>query len=1166
MRIVKVSLLFAAVAVAQTPYGSIVGRVVDRGQALVAGAGIRAVNLSTQVATAASSNNEGNYIVPNLLPGQYRVEVEKPGFKRFTREPVDVRLGDRLTLDVALEIGEMTQSITITSEVPLLESTTATVGQVIDHRRLTDLPVPSSSVIFQLALTPGIVPLGAPSGNWSPDTEGNTDDFAVSGAGGSTNLVSIDGNPNDNRGCITIHPIPEMVEEVRVQTTAIDASVGRVTGAYVNMVMKSGTNALHADGLWAYLGRPLTAMDFFAKRHVYNPATGPVTDAKKRAAWPGSVMKRYRGSASGPVWIPKLYDGRNRTFWTFGFEKMKSYSTKSGVFTTPTAEERNGDFTRLLAIGAQYQLYDPATIAPAAAGRYSRQPLAGNRIPASRIDAAAKLLLPYYPIANTAGTVDGIGNFVYPDVSPQGYDSEMGRVDHVISQSQRLFVSFTRKYHDHNYNPLGTGAFSSVMDRKQHGFTIADSLTPRPDLVIDLRFGFTRWGDERFSKTRGFDLSTLGLPSALVSQLDRAYTTLPRLAISGYGTIGGGAQAGAATTYKPWQSQDLNGQVMHTRGNHSLRAGAEFRVVQENNTNLGHVSPSYTFAETWTRGPLDNSPVPPIGAGLASFMLGLPTGGSIDSKDTSAATSKYTAVFLQDDWKVSRRLTVNVGLRYEIELPTTERFNRTVIGYDFTTANPIQAAAQANYARNPIAEVPVSAFRTMGGLVFAGGGNPRGMWDPDRNNLAPRIGLAYMLRPNTVLRAGYAIFFDHLGVDAIGVYQPGYTQSTALTPSLDNGITFRATTQNPFPDGILKPAGSSKGLATYLGSGVTAVRRDLAHPYMQRWSLNVQQALPFRATIDVGYIGSRGVGMRYSQALNAIPAQYLSTSPVRDQATIDYLSQAVKNPFSGLAEFTGTSLATANVARSQLLRPYPQFTSISGTASDGYSWYHALQARVEKRLSSGFTGTAAYTWSKSMGATSRLNESDLLPYRTISSFDRTHNVTISAMYDLPFGSKRRFLSGIRWLNPVVGGWSLQALYIGQSGAPLEFGNVIFTGDLSNILLSGKDRTVDRWFNTGAGFERSSSKQLGSNIRTFPMRLSGVRTDGINCANISLFKNFTFRERLNVQLRAEATNAFNHSMFLAQPNTTPTSTQFGAMTGIGSSNLPRRVTLGAKVSW
>jgi hypothetical protein len=1167
MRTILAALLLSpACLLAQSPYGSLVGRVVDRQSANVAGAVVRALNLNTQVTTTASSNADGNYLLTTLTPGAYRVEIEKAGFRRFTREPVEVSAGERLTLDVALEIGAVTESITVVSEAPLLESTTASVGQVVDHRTVTDLPSPSSSVIFQIAMAPGIAPLSSPSGNWSPDTEGNTSSFAVSGAGSGSNSVMMDGNPMDNRGSITFHAIPEMVEEVRVQTTAFDASIGRAVGAQVNIVMKSGTNRLHSDFVYGYLGRTLTAMDAFARAFVENPATGPITEDKKRTAWPGAYMRRYRGSASGPVYIPRLYDGRNRTFWTFGFETLSSQNSATGVATVPTDEERNGDFSRLLAVGAQYQLYDPATIAPAGSGRYSRQPLPGNLIPASRIDPGARLILGYYPIANMAGSVDGERNFAYPDNSPQAYDSEMARIDHVLSARQRFFISGTRKHHTHNYNPFRNGAYASLMNRTQYSLTMSDSFTLRPDLIAEVRYGMTRWRDERYSHTRGFDLSTLGLPQSLVSLVDSRFTTLPVVKITDYATIGGGAKAGAATTYSPWTSHDLSANATHIRGEHAVRFGGQFRVMQENVTNLGNVSPNYTFGETWTRGPLDNSPVAPIGGGLASFLLGLPTAGTIDRKDSSAATSKYVGLYAQDDWKITRRLTLNLGIRWESEFPTTERYNRTVSTFDALAANPVEAAARANYAKSPIPQIAAADFRTPGGLVYAGlNGASRSLWRMDRNNVAPRIGLAWLVGGRTVVRAGYGIFYDRLGVDRIGVYQPGYTQATAMTPSLDNGQTFRSTLRNPFPDGVVEPAGSSRGLATYVGNAISAYRPDLKNPYMQRWSFGVQRALRGRWAVDANYIGSRGVGLFYSSALNPVPAQYLSTSPVRDSTAINLLTANVPSPFYGIADFAGSSMVGTTVARSQLLRPFPQFGNVTVTSNDGYSWYHGLQVRLVRRMSRGFMTSVSYTWSKAMDATARLNESDTTPYRSIATIDRPQNLSVSAIYDLPFGPKRRWLAGSRWLGHAVGGWSVQGLYIAQSGAPIAFGNVLHVGRIEDVVLPDGERNPAHWFNTDA-FERASGRQLANNIRTFPLRLSGLRTGGMNCLNASLFKSFQFGERLKMQLRAEATNAVNHTMYLDPPNTSPTSTTFGTITSLGSNNQPRRVTLGAKLSW
>ena len=623
------------------------------------------------------------------------------------------------------------------------------------------------------------------------------------------------------------------------------------------------------------------------------------------------------------------------------------------------------------------------------------------------------------------------------------------------------------------------------------------------------------------------------------------------------------APAAAAATRIYYHT--FGGTLSKLSGNHSLRIGGEYRLMRENGYAFGNVSPSLTFSSNWTRGPLDNSTAAPIGQGLASMLFGLPTGGSLSVNASRAEQSTFSALFIHDDWKVTRRLTVNIGLRYEYEAPATERFDRSIRGFDFQTPNPIEAQARANYAaRAPIPELPVSSFRTLGGLLFAGvGGQPRALWQADRNNFSPRIGFAFQPANKTVVRGGYGIFFDTLGVDRQHVNQGGFNQATSLIPSSDNGLTFRATLANPFPDGLQIPPGASGGLLTFLGREVSFFNERPLNAYVQRWSFSVQRELPGRIVVETGYVGNRGTKFAVSRDWNAVPAQYFSTSPVRDQAAVDFLSTQVRSPFNGMAEFAGTSLGNVNVGRSQLLRPYPHFGSISGSQPVGYSYYHSLQVQAEKRFSSGVTFQAAWTWSKWIQATDYLNDSDPLPEKVVSDFDYPHRLSVSAVYELPFGSGKPLLGGARGLvNHILGGWQMQGVYEGQSGTALGFGNSIFNGNLHDIPLPLSQRKAERWFNTDAGFERDSRKQLASNIRTMPSRFTGVRSDGINVFDLSLFKNFQIKEKLKAQFRAEANNALNHVMFAA-PNTTPSSSAFGTITA-ETGHGPRRVDFGIKL--
>jgi hypothetical protein len=397
----------------------------------------------------------------------------------------------------------------------------------------------------------------------------------------------------------------------------------------------------------------------------------------------------------------------------------------------------------------------------------------------------------------------------------------------------------------------------------------------------------------------------------------------------------------------------------------------------------------------------------------------------------------------------------------------------------------------------------VDQFRVLGGLTFAGvNGNPRGLWDTDRNNFMPRVGLAYAVNAKTVVRGGFGIFYDQLGILRRNVNQTGFNKSTDFVASQDNGQSFIAYLTDPWPTGFNRPVGAGLGLMTNAGQGISFFNPNLTLPFMQRWEISVQRQLPHQAVLELVYVGNHGSDLRSNRQLNPVPRQYLSTSPVRDQATIDFLSTQVPNPFYPL--LPKTSLSGANVGRSQLLRPYPQFTGITRDTNEGYSRYHSLQARFEKRLSAGYTLNVAWTWSKLLEATSFLNETDPIPERVTSDQDRTQRVVVSGLWELPFGKGRKLAASLRGpLGKIMEGWQAQAIYQYQSGAALGFGNAIFTGNLSDIPLSSGQRTVRQWFNTAAGFERSSSKQPASNIRTISSRFTGVRGDGLNNWDISL---------------------------------------------------------------
>jgi hypothetical protein len=417
-----------------------------------------------------------------------------------------------------------------------------------------------------------------------------------------------------------------------------------------------------------------------------------------------------------------------------------------------------------------------------------------------------------------------------------------------------------------------------------------------------------------------------------------------------------------------------------------------------------------------------------------------------------------------------------------------------------------------------------------------------------------------------VLRGGYGIFYEQLGASQGDVNQQGFSQRTNLVASLDNGLTYRATMANPFPDGFLQPAGASSGLLTFVGRSPGFFDPSRRTGYMQRWSFGVQRELPWRVLLETSYLGNRGTKLAVGRDLTVLPEQYYSRWPVRDQATIDFLTANVLSPFFGIAAFEGSGTSGRNVQRQRLLTPYPHFGNINTDDDTGYSWYHSLQVRVEKRMSRGFTIMASYTFSKFMEAVEVLNSFDARPTEVISPQDRPHHLAITGIYELPVGKGRRYLaSAPAWMDHLLGGWQFQGIYQGQSGPPIGFGNILFYGaNVNDIVLPTSRRSVERWFNIDAGFERDNSKQLAWNVRTWPLRLSGLRADGFNQFDLSLFKNFRLTERVRLQLRAEAQDALNHAMFAA-PNTGVNNTLFGQVSATQFAEQ-RRITVAGKLTF
>lgn len=1136
--IVLVSVMLGAALQAQDSRGLIAGRVLDPAGAGVPAAEVKATNLATNVVSTATATAQGNYEIRFLQPGAYSLETIVPGFKTYVRSGIEVRVGDRITLDLTLELGNLTDRVTVTAEAPPLEAGTATLGSVMDVRRIESMPIHGGNTFSLARLAAGISSFVAPNLPTELSATNVVSWFGVNGTPQQSSEFTIDGTSSMSGRMPSYTPPPDLVAEFRIQTATYDASVGRTAGGAINVALKSGTNKLHGTLYELHNDAHLQSMDLFQRQFLYNAATGPVTDDKRKQAYPYNVFNRFGGSLSGPWLVPKLYNGRNKTFWIFGYEGYRRVRNESGssVFTVPTAEERAGNFARLLALGASYQIYDPATAVTAANGRISRQPLAGNVVPASRISPIARKILDYWPSPNTQGTADGLNNFYRPRRSWDQFGTYNGRVDHNPTERYRIFGRYykTAQVWTGGARVFDNPVTGALLHRDSQGGGLDQVYTFTPRLLLNVRYSFARYIQLNQPYSSGYDLAGLGLPSSLVSQIDPAAIQFPNITVDSFQALGNGANNRSVTNYHV-----VAGDLTWTHSSHSLHFGGEQRIYREHNYNFAAGSPALGFDSTYTKGPLDTAAGAPIGQGLAALLLGLPSNGGITLNDSGAEQSFASSLFVQDDWRITRRLTLNFGLRWDYDAPITERFNRSVRSFAFDTASPLEAQAKANYARSPMPEIPAAQFRVVGGLTFPGvGGQPRTLWKAPNHNLSPRAGFAYQLTPKTVIRSGYGIFFVPAGSDRSSVNQLGFSLRNTLVASLDNGLSFAATLANPFPDPLKRPAGVSAGLLTNAGQAVSFFEENLRTGYMQRWSFNVQRQLPHQFVTDVSYVGNRGTKLDSSTALDALPVQYLSRSSVRDQATIDYLNTKFANPFYPL--LPGTNLAAATVNRSQLLLPYPQFSGMTVTRPLGYSWYHSLQSSLQRRFSRGVTINANYTWSKYMSATGYLNPGDAYTEKTIDAEDRQHRFTATGIWQLPFGQ-----GGRSAVNKLAGGWSLQFVWQTNTGAPMSFANPLFTGDVTQIALPKSERTLSPWFNT-SGFAREASRQLASNYRSFSTRSSGVRGPGINNADISLFKRVPLRERLALQIRGEFLNAFNRTHF-TDPATAPTSTLFGAIT-------------------
>lgn len=1123
---------------AQEFRGAITGRVTDPQDAVIPGAKIAVTQVETGARYQTVSNSDGQYALPFLAPGNYRLSAGAAGFKGYSRGGLRVGTNERVEADVRLEVGGTAETVTVSAEAPLLQTSTASLGQVINEKQVENMPLNGRSPMMLAQLAAGVVANHADMNQARTFDDSRQSNISIAGAPTGRNEMLMDGSPSMSQlNLVAFTPPVDAVAEVKVETFQADAAYGHSGGGTINMVTKSGTNQFRGS-VYAYnQATRLSATPFF---------TNAVGGRKGVRSYNQPGL-----SAGGPVFLPRLFDGRNKVFFFFSHEAIYTRSSATVIGTVPSVSQRNGDFSPLLALGNSYQLYDPQT-GVREGSRVRRQPFPGNLIPGSRHSAVGKNILSYYGMPNQPGRTDGTNNFGV--VVPAGYNdfySDLGRLDFNVSDSQKLFWNFRHNNREQTaqnlFQNVSTGGFSNEFN---WGSTLDYVHAVQPTLVLNTRFNWSQKTKMSEVAGVGFDFSQLGFPASLAAASPKI--AFPRVSMSSVVSLSTDPR-----NRNTWENFQILTSLTKVTGRHTLKPGADLRLDRLYAATQGNNAGSYAFGAGWINGPLDNSPAPAAAGDVASLLLGLPTGGSFDLNATQASQAGYYALFLQDDFRASARLTLNLGLRFERYLPTTERFNRSVRGFDFASPNPIEAQAAAAYDRNPIPEIPRGQFRTPGGLLYAGEG-ARTLYDTSYY-FSPRAGFAW--RPgffgaNTVLRGGAGVFFFPTAVE--GVDQIGFSQSTPIVPSQDGFLTPYSTLSNPFPAGLLQPTGSALALRSALGNNILFTHRDRLNPYSVRWNLNVQRQLAQNLVGEVGYVGNHAVHLEVNRALAFVPLEYLSRLPVRDQAVIDRLTANVPNPFAGL--LPGTSLNGSTVQRQQLLTQFPHFSGLTArNTPEGSSYFHMLQARVEKRFSHGVQFLGNYLWSKVIERTTRLNAADPFLEKRIALNDRSQRFVLSGSWDLPFGRGAALASNAGpVLNRILGGWNVNAIYTWQTGPPLTWGNLIYLG--GDLALDR--RGVNGAFDT-ARFNRNAREQLASNVRTFPSAFGKLRADGFNNLDASVIKRVPIAERVSLQLRFEFFNAMNHPAFGA-PNLNAVNAAFGLITT--QQNPPRTLQAGLRLAW
>jgi len=1129
---------------AQSYLGGVRGLVQDPGKATIATAKVTLTNQGTNVARSELSNASGEFSFSQVDPGTYTLTAESPGFKKVEQKGIVVGTQEFLTIDLKMEVGAVTESVQVTEEIAPLESSNASQGQVLDNQKLSDLPNLGRNPFMLSKIVPNVIPVGNPAYNRMEDQSGSSS-ISISGGPVRGNNYLIDGVPiTDSTNRAIIIPSLEAVQEVKIQANTYDAEMARTGGGMFNTLMRSGTNSYHGSAYGHLRRTPMDANSFF------NNAAGSNASGVPNSPITNQPNTTWGASFGGKVFIPKVYDGRNKTFFYLGVEHYDDTQSSSSVFAAPTALEKTGDFSK-----SSVTIYDPLNTINGV-----RQPFVGNVIPTSRLNPVGLAMASNFQNPTSAPSSYGGLDLNAPGQLPCRAMQYTAKFDEDFFTWWRASLSYLRYF---SLEP-GNTEFPTVSSpdqwrllRRVDTTQLNNVFSLNPTTVLTVRYGFNRFPNYSYDVSQGFNLSGLGFPASYVNQIPKSLSQFPDISMSNLYSLG----VADNNSFFVLASDNFSTSISKYMGRHSLKAGFDYRRIKAAGNDANDAAGQYSFNGIFTKSSPTSSGTG--GADLADMLLGYPSSGNIYTSSKLTDIANYYGLYIQDDFRVTSKLTVNIGMRWEHEPGVYEQNNGMIVNFNGTVANPLAAN--------------VAGISPKGEVVYAGNGANTTVGNPYGSKWGPRVGVAYQLAKKTVVRAGYGVFFAPQFALGSPIATVGFNQTTPYIASTDNNATSAGSLSNPFPNGILQPVGKTLGALTGIGQSFSLVDPNAKSPYVEQFSFDVQREIAYGIVTEVGYVGSRSKHLTLGSASineNALDPSLLSMGSA--------LTQSVANPFYGHGG--AGVIGTPTVQESQLLLPYPAYGSISKLFTDNNkAKYDSLVFKGQKSFAHGITFFSGFTWSRNWdessggvgntlnsGAKAPQNPYNMASEYAFSNIDSPFRWSTSVSYELPVGKGKALLGNGGMMSNIVGGWVVNTVSIFQTGFPLQisqstnFNSGFGYGSqrpnatgVSPVTSGSLEARLNDYINPAA-FSTAPQFTFGDLGRTIDMRGPGqVNWDA------SIFKNFSIKEKLKAQFRTEALNATNTPLFYG-PSTSFGSSTFGKITT--QANFSRQLQLALRFSF